>query len=30
VHAALKVAATMRSGERVVTIVCDTGERYQY
>ena len=30
VHAALKVATTMRSGERVVTILCDTGERYQF
>lgn len=29
VHAALKVASAMRSGERVVTILCDTGERYQ-
>jgi cysteine synthase A len=29
VHAALKVAGTMRSQERVVTILCDTGERYQ-
>jgi cysteine synthase A len=30
VHAALKVAATMRPGERVVTILCDTGERYHF
>jgi cysteine synthase A len=29
VHAALKVAREMRSPERVVTILCDTGERYQ-
>ena len=29
VHAALKVAREMRSQERVVTILCDTGERYQ-
>jgi cysteine synthase A len=29
VHAALKVARSMRSQERVVTILCDTGERYQ-
>jgi cysteine synthase A len=29
VHAALKVAADMRSQQRVVTILCDTGERYQ-
>jgi cysteine synthase A len=29
VHAAVKVASAMRSGERVVTILCDTGERYQ-
>jgi len=29
VHAALKVARDMRSGQRVVTILCDTGERYQ-
>lgn len=29
VHAALQVARTMRRGERVVTILCDTGERYQ-
>jgi cysteine synthase A len=29
VHAALKVAAEMRSQQRVVTILCDTGERYQ-
>jgi cysteine synthase A len=29
VHAALKVAAEMRSQDRVVTILCDTGERYQ-
>jgi cysteine synthase A len=30
VHAALKVATTMRPGERVVTILCDTGERYNF
>ncbi|MEY4582387.1 MAG: hypothetical protein RL701_7090 [Pseudomonadota bacterium] len=29
VHAALKVAREMKSTERVVTILCDTGERYQ-
>ena len=29
VHAALKVASEMRSQQRVVTILCDTGERYQ-
>jgi cysteine synthase A len=29
VHAALKVAAEMRSQQRVVTVLCDTGERYQ-
>jgi cysteine synthase A len=29
VHAALKVAREMRSEQRVVTILCDTGERYQ-
>ncbi len=29
VHAAVKVAREMRSSERVVTILCDTGERYQ-
>jgi cysteine synthase A len=29
VHAALKIAREMRSQERVVTILCDTGERYQ-
>jgi len=29
VHAALKVAREMRSNQRVVTILCDTGERYQ-
>jgi cysteine synthase A len=29
VHAALKVAREMRSQQRVVTILCDTGERYQ-
>jgi cysteine synthase len=28
VHAALKIAGEMRSQERVVTILCDTGERY--
>jgi len=29
VHAALKVARDLRSKQRVVTILCDTGERYQ-
>jgi cysteine synthase A len=29
VHAALKIAREMRSNQRVVTILCDTGERYQ-
>lgn len=29
VHAAALVAARMRPGQRVVTILCDTGERYQ-
>jgi cysteine synthase A len=29
VHAAIKVAAAMRPEQRVVTILCDTGERYQ-
>lgn len=29
VHAAVKVAREMRACERVVTILCDTGERYQ-
>jgi cysteine synthase A len=29
VHAAVKVASRMRPGQRVVTILCDTGERYQ-
>jgi cysteine synthase A len=29
VHAAVKVARRMQSGQRVVTILCDTGERYQ-
>jgi cysteine synthase A len=29
VHAALKVARDLRSEQRVVTILCDTGERYQ-
>lgn len=28
VHAAVEVAATMKPGTRVVTILCDTGERY--
>jgi cysteine synthase A len=28
VHAALEVARTLRDGARVVTILCDTGERY--
>ena len=30
VHAALKVAASMRPDQRVVTILADTGERYQF
>lgn len=29
VHAAVSVARKLRPGQRVVTIVCDTGERYQ-
>ncbi|HEX2675798.1 MAG TPA: pyridoxal-phosphate dependent enzyme, partial [Polyangiales bacterium] len=29
VHAAVKVARELRRSERVVTILCDTGERYQ-
>jgi len=29
VHAAVRVASRMRSDQRVVTILCDTGERYQ-
>jgi cysteine synthase A len=29
VHAAVKVASRLRKGQRVVTILCDTGERYQ-
>jgi len=29
VHAAVRVAARMRPSQRVVTILCDTGERYQ-
>jgi cysteine synthase len=29
VHAAVKVATRMQPGQRVVTILCDTGERYQ-
>jgi cysteine synthase A len=29
VHAALKIARELRSEQRVVTILCDTGERYQ-
>ena len=29
VHAAVKVASRMRPDQRVVTILCDTGERYQ-
>jgi cysteine synthase len=29
VHAAIKVASRMQPGQRVVTILCDTGERYQ-
>jgi cysteine synthase A len=29
VHAALRIAKRMRSNQRVVTILCDTGERYQ-
>ena len=28
VHAAVEVAKKMESGQRVVTILCDTGERY--
>lgn len=28
VHAAIEVAKTMQPGQRVVTILCDTGERY--
>jgi cysteine synthase A len=28
-HAATQVAARMRPGQRVVTVLCDTGERYQ-
>jgi cysteine synthase A len=28
VHAAAEVAQTLQSGQRVLTIVCDTGERY--
>ncbi|MBT3606509.1 MAG: pyridoxal-phosphate dependent enzyme, partial [Candidatus Latescibacteria bacterium] len=28
VHAAVEVAKEMRSDQRVVTILCDTGERY--
>ncbi len=30
VHAALKVARELLPGQRVVTILCDTGERYQF
>jgi cysteine synthase A len=30
VHAAVKVASRMRPGQRVVTVLCDTGERYQH
>jgi cysteine synthase A len=29
VHAAVRVASRMRPDQRVVTILCDTGERYQ-
>ena len=29
VHAAVRLAKRMRSEQRVVTILCDTGERYQ-
>jgi cysteine synthase len=29
VHAAVRVASRMRPSQRVVTILCDTGERYQ-
>lgn len=29
VHAAVRIASRMRSDQRVVTILCDTGERYQ-
>lgn len=29
VHAAVKIAAAMQPGQRVITILCDTGERYQ-
>lgn len=29
VHAAVRVASRMRKDQRVVTILCDTGERYQ-
>jgi cysteine synthase len=29
VHAAIKVASRMQPGQRVVTSLCDTGERYQ-
>ena len=29
VHAAVQVARRMRPSERVVTILCDTGARYQ-
>lgn len=30
VHAACELAATMEPGQRVVTILCDTGERYLF
>ena len=30
VFAAAKVAAALRPNQRVVTILCDTGERYQF
>jgi cysteine synthase len=29
VHAAIKVAREMRPEQRVVTILCDSGERYR-
>jgi cysteine synthase len=28
VYAAIELAKTMRADQRVVTILCDTGERY--
>jgi cysteine synthase A len=30
VHAAVKVASRLQPGQRVVTVLCDTGERYQH